>query len=145
MKEKILISACLLGEKVRYDGKGNALNEIEKLKEKYELIPLCPEVLGGLPVPRDPAEIKDGLVLTREGRDVTESFRKGAEITLAFCLEKEIRIAILKARSPSCGKDLIYDGSHKKHLIEGHGLTCSLLLDHDIQVYTENEIGGLLE
>jgi len=145
MKEKILISACLLGEKVRYDGKGTPVSEMEQLQEKFDLIPLCPEVQGGLPVPRDPAEIRNGLVLTREGKDVTDSFRKGAQMTLACCQESGITRAILKARSPSCGRDLIYDGSHSGRLTEGHGLTCALLLENNIQVYTENDIGGLLK
>ena len=143
MKEKILVSACLLGEKVRYDGGGYELPEIERLKEKYELIPICPEVLGGLSVPRDPAEIKDGFILTINGRDVTKNYEDGARITLNFCLENGIRKAVLKARSPSCGKGKIYDGTHTKKLIEGHGVTCALLMANDIQVFTESEIGGL--
>ncbi|WP_312652918.1 DUF523 domain-containing protein [Proteiniclasticum sp.] len=143
MKEKILVSACLLGEKLRYDGGGYDLPEIQRLKEKYELIPMCPEVLGGLSVPRDPAEIKDGFILTVNGNDVTKNFEDGAQITLKYCLQNGITKAVLKARSPSCGKDIIYDGTHTKKLIEGHGVTCALLLENDIEVYTESEIGGL--
>lgn len=143
MKEKILVSACLLGEKVRYDGGGYHLEEIQKLKEKYELIPMCPEVLGGLSVPRDPAEIKEGFILTVNGKNVTKNYKEGAEITLKYCLENGITKAVLKARSPSCGKGMIYDGTHTRNLIEGHGVTCALLMANDIQVFTESEIGGL--
>ena len=143
MKEKILVSACLLGEKVRYDGGGYDLPEVQRLKEKYELIPMCPEVLGGLSVPRDPAEIKDGFILTVSGKDVTKNYEEGARITLKYCLENGITKAVLKARSPSCGKGMIYDGTHTRKLVEAHGVTCALLLANGIQVLTESEIGGL--
>lgn len=144
MKEKLLVSACLLGEKVRFDGKCHELKELDRLKEKYELIPMCPEVLGGLSVPRDPAEMHNGLVLTVNGKDVTANYERGARITLAYCLENGIRKAVLKARSPSCGKGQIYDGTYTKSLVEGHGVACRMLLENRIEVYTENEIGGLL-
>src|SRR5690554_6368227 len=143
MKEKLLVSACLLGEQVRYDGKGFALEEMDRLKEKYELIPLWPEVLDKLSAPRDPAEIGNGLEFTVNGQDVTENYQKGAEITLDCCLRNGITKAVLKARSPSCGKDRIYDGTYSGRVTTGHGLTTSLLLANGIEVYTENEIGGL--
>lgn len=143
MKEKILVSACLLGEKVRYDGRGYDPSPLESLKERYTLIPVCPEVLGGLFVPRDPAEILSGRVLTREGRDVTAEFEEGARKVLTLCQQEGITKAILKSKSPSCGKDRIYDGSHTKTLIPGHGKTVELLLESTITVYTEFELGGL--
>lgn len=143
MKEKILVSACLLGEKVRYDGRGYDPSPLESLKERYTLIPVCPEVLGGLSVPRDPAEILSGRVLTREGRDVTAEFEEGARKVLTLCQQEGITKAILKSKSPSCGKDRIYDGSHTKTLIPGHGKTVELLLESTITVYTEFELGGL--
>ena len=144
MKEKMIVSACLLGEKVRFDGTGFELEEMNLLKEKYELIPMCPEVLGGLTVPRDPAEIIGDLVITVNGMDVTASYEEGARITLEYCLKNGISKALLKARSPSCGKDMIYDGTFSKKLVEGHGVACRRLLENGIEVYTENEIGGLL-
>lgn len=144
MKEKIIVSACLLGEKVRYDGTGFKIEEMDLLKEKYELIPMCPEVLGGLTVPRDPAEIIGGLVLSVNGKDVTASYEEGARITLEYCLKNGISKAVLKARSPSCGKDRIYDGTFSNQLVEGHGVACRRLLENGIDVYTENEIGGIL-
>ncbi|MBR0574876.1 DUF523 domain-containing protein [Proteiniclasticum sp. BAD-10] len=143
MKEKILVSACLLGEKVRYDGRGYDPSPLESLKERYTLIPVCPEVLGGLSVPRDPAEILSGRVLTRQGRDVTAEFEEGARKVLTLCQQEGITKAILKSKSPSCGKDRIYDGSHTKTLIPGHGKTVELLLESTITVYTEFELGGL--
>lgn len=143
MKEKILVSACLLGEKVRYDGKGYDPSPLESLKERYTLVPVCPEVLGGLSVPRDPAEILSGRVLTRQGRDVTAEFEEGARKVLTLCQQEGITKAILKSKSPSCGKDRIYDGSHTKTLIPGHGKTVELLLESTITVYTEFELGGL--
>ncbi|MFH5835393.1 DUF523 domain-containing protein [Proteiniclasticum sp. C24MP] len=143
MKEKLLVSACLLGEKVRYDGKGFEIGEIDRLREKFELIPMCPEVLGGLSVPRDPAEIRNGLVLTVNGKDVTKNYEESAWITLDYCRRNGITKAVLKARSPSCGKDRIYDGTYSGRLIEGHGVACRLLMENGIEVYTENEIGGL--
>ena len=143
MMEKILVSACLLGEKVRYDGKGYDPSPLESLKEHYTLVPVCPEVLGGLSVPRDPAEILSGRVLTREGRDVTAEFEEGARKVLTLCHQEGITKAILKSKSPSCGKDRIYDGSHTKTLIPGHGKTVELLLESHITVYTEFELGGL--
>lgn len=143
MKEKILVSACLLGEKVRYDGKGYDPSPLDSLKERYTLVPVCPEVLGGLSVPRDPAEILSGRVLTRQGRDVTAEFEEGARKVLTLCQQEGITKAILKSKSPSCGKDRIYDGSHTKTLIPGHGKTVELLLESTITVYTEFELGGL--
>lgn len=143
MKEKLLVSACLLGEKVRYDGTGFEIEEMNRLKERYELIPMCPEVLGGLSVPRDPAEIREGHVLTADGKDVTKNYEEGARITLDYCRKNDIRKALLKSRSPSCGKGLIYDGTYTRTIVEGHGVACRLLLEKGIDVYTENEIGGL--
>lgn len=142
-KEKIIVSACLLGNKVRYDGKDSFKEEIAMLSEKYELIPVCPEVLGGLMIPRDPAEINGSLVLTNKGKDVTMNFREGAQTVLDLCKENHISKAIMKSKSPSCGKGKIYDGSFSHHLIDGNGIAVELLLKNNIKVYNENELGGL--
>lgn len=142
-KEKIIVSACLLGNKVRYDGKDSFKEEIAMLSEKYELIPVCPEVLGGLMIPRDPAEINGSLVLTNKGKDVTINFREGAQTVLDLCKENHISKAIMKSKSPSCGKGKIYDGSFSHHLIDGNGIAVELLLKNNIKVYNENELGGL--
>lgn len=142
-KEKIIVSACLLGNKVRYDGNDSYKEEIDALSNKYDLIPVCPEVLGGLTIPRDPAEINGNLVLTKNGKDVTMNFKAGAENVLELCKEKLISKAIMKSKSPSCGKGVIYDGSFSKILTPGNGVTVELLMNNNILVYTENEIGGL--
>jgi len=143
IREKILVSACLLGEKVRYDGKDNYVEGLERLKADYDLIPLCPEVLGGLSVPRDPAEIIRGRILTNKGKDVTAQFLLGAQDVLDFCLKNNIHKAIMKDRSPSCGKGRIYDGSFSNRLVEGNGVTVELLQRNHIKVYSEEEIGGI--
>ncbi|MBP1918785.1 DUF523 domain-containing protein [Youngiibacter multivorans] len=137
--EKIVVSACLLGEKVRYDGTGKSVEEIIALSGKYELIPVCPEVLGGLPIPRPKSEIRDGRVFSIDGRDVTLEFKSGAEKVLRLCLESGATKAILKAKSPSCGKGRIYDGTFGGILIEGNGIACDLLLENGIEVYDEND------
>jgi len=142
-KEKIIVSACLLGHKVRYDGNDSYKEEIDALSEKYELIPVCPEVLGGLLIPRDPAEIIGSQVLTNKGKDVTINFKVGAETVLELCKENHISKAIMKSKSPSCGTGMIYDGSFSRKLIPGNGITVELLLKNNIKVSSENGIGGI--
>jgi len=143
MREKLLVSSCLLGEKVRYDGEGFHAPVVLALSEKYDLHPFCPEVSGGLSIPRTPAERMGVSVATKNGMDVTAEYRLGAEKALAYCLKEDIRKAVLKSRSPSCGKGQIYDGTFTKTLTEGHGVTAELLLAHGIEVYTEEDLGGL--
>lgn len=143
MKEKLLISSCLLGEKVRYDGEGFEYPFIHELRERYELHSFCPEVSGGLPIPRVPAERTGLKVLSKTGIDVTEEYQIGAEKALAYCQKEGIKKAVLKSRSPSCGKGQIYNGTFTKTLTEGHGVTAELLLRHGIEVYTEEDLGGL--
>lgn len=140
----IAVSACLVGVKCRYDGKTVAYPEIMKLYEAGQLLPICPEVLGGLPIPRPSCEIikmhDHGTlkVCTAAGEDKTEAFRIGAEKTLAVCQAIGIRKAILKSKSPSCGRDLIYDGTFTGHLVEGNGLTAALLMANGIEVIGEH-------
>lgn len=137
-KEKILVSACLIGVRVRYDGGDSRTESILTLEDRYDLIPLCPEVLGGLPVPRPPAEILLGKAVTEEGRDVTANFEAGARITLDYCQENGIWKAVLKSKSPSCGTGMVYDGSFTRTLTAGDGFTAELLMRHGIEVYSEN-------
>jgi len=141
----VLISACLLGCKCRYDGKDKNTIDITKLKEKYTLFPICPELDGGLGVPREPAEIKEKRVINRKGIDVTKEYTKGAEIALETALKNNCTVAILKARSPSCGKGEIYDGSFTKTLINGDGIKVRVLKEAGIRIYTENEIDMITE
>lgn len=142
--EKIIVSACLLGEKVRYDGTGKSVEGIIGLSGKYELIPVCPEVLGELPIPRPRAEIREGRVFTIDGRDVTHEFNSGAKKVLKLSLEIGATKAILKARSPSCGRGMIYDGTFKGILVEGNGIACELLLENGIEVFDENDFWRLI-
>lgn len=145
MKEKIIVSSCLLGYNTKYNGKNNYNEKIELIKEKYNVYPVCPEVLGGLSTPRDPSEIKDGKVLSSKGLDVTDNFNKGANLVLELVKKEGIKKAILKESSPSCGKSHIYDGTFSKSLISGQGVTVSLLNQLDVEIFNENEIDLLLE
>jgi uncharacterized protein YbbK (DUF523 family) len=144
MKRKILISACLLGEKVKYDGGDNALhvNILEAWKNEGILVSLCPEVLGGLSVPRFPCEVVLGeqRVINTLGEDVTEAFFKGANEVLRIAKDEGVVIAILKARSPSCGKDTIYDGTFTSTKVNDSGITCKVLQEHGIAVFSEEEL-----
>ena len=141
--ERILISACLLGKKCRYDGKSKPVCSAVALASKYVLIPVCPEVMGGLPIPRKPSEIQGDRVVMVDGTEVTAQYRCGAELTLALARENGCCIAVLKARSPSCGKGTIYDGTYTGTLTAGNGITAQLLMDSGITVYDETEINKL--
>ncbi|MDD6212959.1 MAG: DUF523 domain-containing protein [Clostridiales bacterium] len=141
--EKLLISACLLGICCRYDGTGGELPEIEELKKQYELIPVCPEIYGGLATPRDPAERQGNRVVTCKGEDVTDAYDKGAREALRLAELLECREALLKERSPSCGAGKIYDGSFTRTKIHGNGVTADLLIRNGIKVYGESQISYL--
>ena len=137
---KILVSACLLGFPVRYDGQSKAVEKILELAKDNILIPVCPETLGGLPTPRIKSEIKDNLVMRLDGKDVTGNYLRGANITLEIAKLNKVDYCILKSKSPSCGKDLIYDGNFNGTLIHGDGLTCKLLKENGFVVYSEEDI-----
>ncbi len=143
-KEKILISACLVGDKVRYDGGGKKTEYLDELIEKYDLVPFCSEVEGGLSVSRPASEIRGDRVINSNGKDVTAKYNKGAELALNLCKYLGITTAILKDRSPACGVSEIYDGTFKHKLIKGQGITTALLRDNGITVYSEKEISLLL-
>ncbi len=150
MKEKILISACLLGENCKYDG-GNNLNQtigkdIVRLAQIYDLVAVCPEVLGGLDTPREPAEILNDRVVTKISRtDVTENFEFGAKVCCEIALKEGCRVAVLKERSPSCANKEIYDGSFTKRLIKGEGITAKSLKRIGVKIFGESELGTLVE
>ena len=143
----ILVSACLLGTPCRYDGAPRPCGELARLEALgHRLIPVCPEVMGGLPTPRPPAELqRDGRVVDRAGKDVTEAYRLGAEEVLELARAHRCTLAVLKERSPSCGRGQIYDGSFTGRLTEGSGVTARLLEEHGVQVYGESEAGTLAE
>ena len=143
--KKLLISACLYGEKCRYDGKDNMLSCLNLLKDKVTLIPVCPEVMGGLEMPRNPSEIVGDRVVMNDGRDVTAEYTKGAEIALGTAIENGCDVALMKAKSPSCGYGRIYDGTFSRTLTDGDGITVKLLKEHGIKVFDETQIPELLE
>ena len=145
MKEKLLISACLLGENCKYSGGNNYAPAVEALRERYDLIPVCPEQLGGLPTPRVPSERLGGKVLNREGADVTDAFLLGAEKTLEIAQAQGIKRAVLQERSPSCGCGTIYDGTFSGALIPGDGVTAELLQKHGIEVTGGSHLDQLLQ
>ena len=121
-KEKLLVSACFLFQGYKYDGTANINQRIIELQEKYDFILICPEVFGGLPTPRVPSEIVGDKVCNSIGEDVTNQFLKGAYRALELAREHNCKKAILKAKSPSCGKGLVYDGTFTHTLIDGNGI-----------------------
>ena len=142
---KILVSACLLGVRCRYDGKSKPHPAVERLMEQHTLIPVCGEILGGLPTPRVGAERQGARVVTADGRDVTAAYRRGAEEVLRLAERYGCTAAILKERSPSCGHGAVYDGTFSGKLTAGDGVTAELLTAHGIPVYGESRIGELLK
>ena len=140
MKQNILVSACLLGESCRYDGKSKPCERVIALSDTYNLIPICPEVMGGLPTPRTPSEICGELVLMKDGRDVTENYNRGAQEALKLARENACTLAILKEKSPSCGSGLIHNGLFDGSLVEGDGITAKLFKQAGIRVLGESEI-----
>lgn len=155
--DRILISACLLGRPVRYDGNGKRLDDprLDLWQTEGRLVPICPELMGELPVPRPAAEIAGGAgadvlagrarVITATGEDVTAAFVAGAELALDLARENGCSHALLIDRSPSCGSLQIYDGSFSGHRIAGAGVTAALLSAHGIAVYADHEIGRLAD
>ena len=136
--EKLLISACILGTNCKYNGKNNYNPLVEKLKERYILIPICPEEMGGLSTPRNPSEIKiingEIHVIDNKNNDVTEEFKKGAFEALKLAKKLNVKKVILQSRSPSCGVGKIYDGNFSGKLINGNGVLAQLLIDNGIEV-----------
>lgn len=137
---KIVVSACLLGENCKYSGGNNYSEKVMKFLEGHQVIPVCPEVLGGLPVPRVPAEIVNGIVTNAEGAEVDREYRAGAERALKIALEQGAQLAVLQSRSPSCGAKEIYDGSFSKRKIPGKGIFAALLEENGIPILDLEEI-----
>ena len=140
---KILVSACLCGIDCRYKGDHCRNEAIRALAKEHILIPVCAEQLGGLPTPRNPSEIQGEKVTMCDGTDVTAQYRRGAESVLRIALLNSVDFAILKAKSPSCGKGVIYDGSFTGAKTAGNGVTAELLMQNGIPVFTEDELDQL--
>lgn len=139
-KEKILVSACLAGVNCQYNGENNENEKIIELIKNKDVILVCPEQMGGLKTPRTPAERKDDKVITKENIDVTKEYQKGAEETLKLAQKFNIKTAILKSKSPSCGKNKIYDGTFSHTLVDRNGVTAELLKKNGINVISSDEI-----
>lgn len=142
---KIMVSACLLGDNVKYDGTNNRNDELIKFLKDYEVIKVCPECFGGLSIPRIPAEIVGDKVINKENNDVTNEYLTGAKKTLKIAKDNNIKIAILKKNSPSCGSDYIYDGTFTHTITYGDGITAKLLKENNILVFNEDNYLKILE
>lgn len=143
--ENLVISACLCGICTKYNGKNNLIAMYEYLKDHYNLILICPEVLGGLSTPRAPAEIKEDRVYTKDGVDVTKEFKDGAKKALEIALKNNCRKALLKEGSPSCGVHTVYDGTFSNNKISGIGITAKLFKECGIEIYSEDDIELLMK
>ena len=128
------VSACLLGENCKYSGGNNYSERVMEYIKGHEVVSICPEVLGGLPIPRDPAEIVDGVVKHKDGSSVDKEFRDGAKKALEILKDKGAEFVILQSRSPSCGVDSIYDGTFSGKLIPGNGVFVELLKSEGLKV-----------
>jgi uncharacterized protein YbbK (DUF523 family) len=140
----IVVSACLAGVECRYNAQAFAVPAVMEMVKKGRAIPLCPEVLGNLPIPRPCAEQRDGRIICADGRDLTVNFTAGAERAAAIAGLAGCQKAVLKSKSPSCGCGKIYDGTFSGKLVEGDGVFCKLLRERNITVYTETEVSRLL-
>ena len=155
--QKLLVSACLLGDPVRYDGRSKTFknDKLDDLLKQDRVVRFCPEVAGGLPVPRDASEIQQGdgfsviagqsTVSTSNGNNVTNAFISGADKALELCRQHRIKVAILTESSPSCGSHQIYDGSFTGHSRTGVGVTTALLRGHGISVFSQHQIDDAIK
>ena len=141
---KIAVSACLLGENCKYNGGNNYSTKVSEFVKGHEVISVCPEVMGGLPVPRESSEIVDGVVRHKDGMSVDEEFRTGAELALKKVLENGVELVILQSRSPSCGVKEVYDGTFSGKLIQGQGVFAKLLKENNIRSLDVSELDNLM-
>lgn len=142
---KIMVSACLAGINCKYDGKNNFTPIIKMLEKDYEIITVCPEMLGGLPAPRIPVEIVDGKAITRTGENVTRAFYEGAEKGRQIAEENEVSLLILQSRSPTCGVNEIYDGSFTGKKIPGKGVFAKMMTENHFRVIDIEDLQGRTE
>ena len=131
---KIMVSACLLGENCKYNGGNNLSQKVLDFIKGHEVIPVCPEVMGGLPTPRLSSEIVNGVVTASDGHSVDDEFRKGAHMGLALAEENKVELVILQSRSPSCGVKQVYDGTFSGNKIAGQGIFAQLLIENGYKI-----------
>lgn len=141
----ILVSACLMGDLVRYDGKSQKNDFILSLEKEHTLIKVCPETFSGLPTPRKPSEIINDEVFMNDGTNVTKYFNDGVSQSIELLKKYDCKMAILKSKSPSCGKGIIYDGTFKGTFTEGDGMLTRALNKLNIPIFTEEEIDEIKE
>jgi len=141
---KIMVSACLLGENCKYNGGNNRNPELLHLLSGHEVVPVCPEVLGGLPTPRAPAEIVNGVVINREGVSVDDAFRLGAKKAIEMARQEKPDLIILQSRSPSCGVKEIYDGTFSGKLIPGYGVFAEMALQAGFRVIDAEDVPEII-
>lgn len=141
---KIAVSACLLGENCKYNGGNNYSEKVAEFVKDHEVVAVCPEVMGGLPTPRESSEIVDGVVRHKDGVSVDEEFRKGAESALKKVFDNGVELVILQSRSPSCGVKEIYDGTFSGKLIPGQGVFAKLLSENNIRVLDVSELSNTM-
>ncbi len=139
-KEPLLVSSCLMGINCKYNGQNNFSKEIINLKDRFDFILICPEVLGGLGIPREKSEVVNDKVMTITGVDVTDKFKNGALMALDIAMKHNCKKAILKSKSPSCGKSFIYDGTFSNTIINKDGVCAKMLKENNIEIYTEKEL-----
>ena len=137
---KIAVSACLLGDNCKYNGGNNYSEKVAEFVKGHDIIPVCPEIMGGLPTPREPSEIVNGIVKHKDGASVDAEFRKGAELALNKINANEVDLVILQSRSPSCGVNHIYDGTFSGTLIPGQGVFAKLLKANNIRVLDVSDL-----
>ncbi len=140
---KIMVSACLAGENCKYNGGNNRNEKILQLMETNEVITVCPEQMGGLPTPRIPSEVKSGVVMSRDGRNVDWEFRSGAEKCLEIARREQPDLIVLQSRSPSCGVKQRYDGTFTGTLMEGAGVTAELLMKNGFRCIDVEDLENL--
>lgn len=131
---KIMVSACLLGENCKYNGQNNYSEKLTNFTEGHTVIPVCPEVLGGLPIPRSSCEIVNGVVLNKDGKSFDNEYHKGANLALEIAKKENVELIILQSRSPSCGVNQIYNGTFSGKKIKGQGIFASLAIKEGYKV-----------
>jgi uncharacterized protein YbbK (DUF523 family) len=137
---RIAVSACLLGENCKYNGGNNYSSRVAVFVKGHEVFPVCPEVLGGLPTPRESSEIVNGVVMHKDGTSVDDEFRRGAELALKNVIDNKVDLVILQSRSPSCGVSTVYDGTFTGKLIPGQGIFAKMLTENNIKVMDVSEL-----
>ena len=141
---KIMVSACLAGENCKYNGGNNRNEKVQQLMSEHEVITVCPEQMGGLPTPRVPSEVKEGIVTARDGRNVDREFRTGAAKCLEIALREQPNLIVMQSRSPSCGVKQRYDGSFTGKLVDAPGVTAQLLMENGFRCVDVEDLSDYL-